>query len=521
MNTHNGKPGVFRSTEKGTAPLGLSGLTPLLPYIISFSVILLTSFVCYHLQNPLGYQSVSLILLFIITLLPLFRIGVGPVLSATLLSAFIWDYFFIPPHYTLTIGRTEDTLMLLLFVIVAGVSSILSIRNISQEQIIREREEKTNALYRLSKELTEARGFENILSVIIKNIDSTFGVHSSVIPADGANLVFPPPVQIHLEITEYDRMFANWSFLKNTKTGLNAGTLPGSEKTFYPLTLSGSVMGVLVIEPVNGTSLNYDRELLLATFMHQIAVVLQSEFLNRAAQQVALVQESEKLYKNIFNSLSHELRTPLTAILSAANSLENSKIGNDSAARSSLLHEITVAAARLNNLVQNLLDMARLESGMLQPKFEWQDIKELLSGITHQCSVEYNRTINILYSGEVKPLYCDYTLIEQSCLNIIRNACLYSPENTDIDVTLTFSSVVCIITVADKGAGIPKEDNGKIFTKFYRAAGAAPGGMGLGLSITKGFIEAHNGKVTAGNREGGGTVITLTLPVTEGTADEA
>jgi two-component system sensor histidine kinase KdpD len=213
------------------------------------------------------------------------------------------------------------------------------------------------------------------------------------------------------------------------------------------------------------------------------------------------------------NSISHELRTPLAAITTAATSLADRNLSPETR---SLLDEIQEANTRLNRIVGNLLDVARLESGKVVPRVDWHDARDLVQTTirfldrelaTHPVKIE-------LPPGPMLARF-DYSLTQHALANLIVNAVMHTPPGTRIDLLARFSEKNLILTVADRGPGIPPELLPRIFEKFFRGPQAPAGGSGLGLTISKGFIEAQGGTITAANRPGGGAVFTLSLAQTE------
>jgi two-component system, OmpR family, sensor histidine kinase KdpD len=220
-----------------------------------------------------------------------------------------------------------------------------------------------------------------------------------------------------------------------------------------------------------------------------------------------------KLYNTLLNSLSHELRTPISTIIGAVDTLKEAKDKLSSDNQSELLSQLELASTRLNRQVENLLNMSRLESGMLKLHLDWCDLNELIYSIIQKLSLT-NGTHKILFdSSESLPLFkMDMGLMEQVLHNIIFNAIQYTPENSIVKITASYASDQCVITISDNGNGFPEIEIPFIFDKFYRLPQTKSGGSGLGLSIAKGFVEAHNGNISLKNSKKGGAVFTITIP---------
>jgi two-component system sensor histidine kinase KdpD len=230
------------------------------------------------------------------------------------------------------------------------------------------------------------------------------------------------------------------------------------------------------------------------------------------AAQVQLAQESERLRKALLDCVSHELKTPLAAI--AAASQELTRDGRDAQTSQQLVQEIRAGAHRLNRVVNNLLDMNRLESGVVQPKREWCDVRELLqSAVEIERESINERDIRFDIPENIPLALIDHALIEQAVAKLIANAGSHTPSRVRIEIDAEYERDELRISVSDRGPGLTSDSAERVFDKFYRGDDHKTGGLGLGLSIARGFVEAHGGKLTAENRDGGGARFTITLPV--------
>jgi two-component system sensor histidine kinase KdpD len=216
----------------------------------------------------------------------------------------------------------------------------------------------------------------------------------------------------------------------------------------------------------------------------------------------------------LLNSISHELRTPLATITGASSGLEDPAIAGDKNARDVLVTDIRGAAGRLNRLVENLLDMTRIESGRLSISMEWCDIHDLVNAVKSDLKEEMSRhSLSVFVAQDMPLVKLDAILVQQALANVLLNAAQYTPGGTNIRLSAYCENGNIVFSIEDEGPGIPHDSMSRIFDKFYRVPGSATGGTGLGLSIVKGFIEAHGGTVDAGERSGGGVRFMLRLPV--------
>ncbi len=333
-------------------------------YAVSLAAIATVALACYPVAGVIGYRSVALLLLFALSLLSL-RMSLYPMMAAAMVSALVWNFFFIPPQFTFQIHSVEDGLMFAMYFIVALLNGVFSARIRRAEELARQKEERANAA---------------------------------------------------------------------------------------------------------------------------------------------------KLYDTLFNSLSHELRTPIASILGASdNLLTHNRLSEE--IKQNLYVEIGASGERLNRLVDNLLNMSRLDSGFIQPKLDWCDLGELIFTVTRGLEKELQHHRIVVDLPDDLPLFkLDFGLMEQVLTNILHNASLYTPAGGEINIKSYFAENQCFVKIKDSGPGIPAGEIPHVFEKFYRSKNAQTGGLGLGLSIAKGFVEAHGSTICVENAAQGGAVFTLRIP---------
>ena len=478
-------------------------------YLILTFFVLLTSIICYIIKDIIGYQVVSFILLFLISFLSLF-FGTGPILVASTLSALIWDYFFIPPQFTLHFEKPVDMLMLLMFFIIALLNGILTSRVRRQEKKIRIREERTQALYQLTRELNMATGTEEVTKVAVKSIQKYFKLACAIIlKNDSDQLDQQVKHDSEIILSENEWSIASWVFRHSVKAGKNTDTLPSSEYTFYPLRGYKDNVGVIAVK--HSIIFTQGEEEFWEAYISQISGKYEREYLRNAARKAYVLNESDKLYKTLFSSISHELRIPVATIMGASDTLLSQKYPEETKIK--LYSEINTAAVRLNRLIENLLNMSRLESGRITPHPDWCDVHDLANTVADNLNLEL---IPFRFTTVIPPdmplVYIDYGIIEQVLHNLVLNATQNAPVGSNIRLKFFYDNDNLSIQVMDRGQGFPESELAFIFNKFYRGKDAQAGGTGLGLSIVKGFIESHHGTVTAENRQNGGAIFTIKLP---------
>ena len=478
-------------------------------YLAASLMITVTAGIFFLLKQFVGYQVVSFALLFMVSILAIF-FGRGPILLAATLSSLIWDFFFIPPPYTLHVERPEDMLMLAMFFIIALLNGVLTSRVRGQEQKIRVREERTHALYQLAKELSAASGIDDVLNLAVRDIRKYFNLESAIILKDESNqLEKIVRHETSLSFSENEMSIAEWTFRHSAKAGKYSDTLPSGNYSFYPLKGNNDNMGVIAVQHIKVFS--QGEELFWEGFLPQISGKIEREFLRNAARNAYILKESDKLYKTLFNSISHELRIPVSTIMGASDALLAKDYAPET--RNALYNEINIASIRLNRLIENLLNMSRLDSGRLTTRIDWCDLHDLYNKVIQSLTNELKPfTLHCVMSDEMPLVQLDFGLMEQVLHNLLLNATQHAPEGSNIRIKFFYDNGFLMIQVMDRGPGFSSNDLSMVFNKFYRGESAVAGGTGLGLSIVKGFVEAHNGTITAENRVNGGARFTIKIP---------
>jgi two-component system sensor histidine kinase KdpD len=313
---------------------------------------------------------------------------------------------------------------------------------------------------------------------------------------------------------EKEMAVAEWVALHSRPAGLRTDTLPTAKALYIPLVASHGTVGVLGMRPRRNRSDTPEMTALAETFARQLAMGIEREQFNEIARHNILIQESERLYKSILNSVSHELKTPLAAIEGSASALLDPIVGRDSESSTELAKEIMKASQRLSRLVKNLLDMTRLESGVIPLRREPGDIKDLISTALRYLEKDIDGHPITIDIPEGLPLInMDFLLMEQSVVNILHNIAAHTPPGTPVDLSVQLEDKTLVIRVRDSGPGLPGDHPEQVLEKFWRGDPLKPGGTGLGLAIAKGWVEAHGGTLIARNHPEGGAEFTIRLPL--------
>ncbi len=438
--------------------------------------------------------------------------GRGPVLFAGALSALVWNFVFLPPRFTFSIERPEHFVLFATYFVVALVLGQLVARIRSQQEAERRREERATALYELTRDLAGTGSRDEVVWQVMAQVNRFFRAAAAILlPTD--DRLSPHPDSM-LSVSDKELAVADWAFRQQKTAGRFTDNLPGADAMHFPLATDRKTFGVLAVGLAEKTLPLAQREL-LGIFAQQTALALDRIDLRSDAEHGRLVAESERLSRVLLDSISHELRTPLAAISAAASSLAESDKSSPELRRS-LVAEIQEANARLNRVVGNLLDLARLEHGSIRPRVDWHDARDLVHTTLRELRRELvAHPVRIDMPSEPLLAWLDFTLIQHALANLLVNAAMHTPAETPIDLSVRTTEDGVAWTVADRGPGIPSELLPRVFEKFFRTPTAPAGGSGLGLAIAKGFVEAHGGTLRAGNREGGGTSFTFTLPQPE------
>lgn len=471
----------------------------------------LAAFVGY--REFVGYKETALIMLFVIVLLANF-VGRGPILFAATLSAVLIEFLSIPPRFSFQINSLQDGLILGLYFIIALVTGNLTARLASQKKLMRQREDRTNALYRMARQMTQATDMDTLIQGIVQTVCDVFKADVAILMPNTSGQLSEPHRHSTFKMDEKEQSVADWAFTHNQSAGRFTETLPTSAAQYLPLSTPGVVVGVIGIRPQQPEIYSIEQESLLQTFVSNIALAIERELLHDAAHRASALEESERLYATFLDSVSHDLRSPLAKIEVAANDLlAPSSAGNPQIQQTDgqIIKDTT---AHLNQLVGNLLNMTRLESGHLKLHLQPSDPRKVIDESIEVVRPELgSRELMVDIEDDIPPISMDFALMKQVLVNLLQNVAMHTPPGIRARVTAKMEGSTLVLSVADRGPGLPPEDIPRVFDKFYRAPNAPPGGSGLGLSICKRIVEAHGGMISAENRPThGGARFTIRLP---------
>jgi two-component system, OmpR family, sensor histidine kinase KdpD len=464
-----------------------------------------------------GVSPTNLVMIYLLaTVIAALYLGRGAAVLTAIAGVIAFDFFLVPPRFTLSVADSEYLLTFAGLLAVGIVISYLTVRERDQMKAIQASEADTTVLYALSRDLAVTNSLENVLKTVITHVSEAFGREALIfLPAKAGELQVYGE-QIENAPNETENAVALWVFQHTEPAGRGTNTLPAAGAYYLPLVASEKTVGVLSIKPpASGNLLPPERRRLLEAFASLVALAIERVHLAEEASSLKVLQAAEKLQNALLSSISHDLRTPLVSITGALTTLSEQSNLLDPDARRSLIETASEEADRLNRLVGNLLDMTRLEAGGMRIMLEPCDVQDVIGTALAQLEDRIgDRPIQIDVADDFPLIPIDFVLIVHVLVNLLDNALKYSPPDTQLEIKAVHLNSEAQISVADHGIGIPPEDLERIFDKFYRVQRPEQvSGTGLGLAICKGMVEAHNGRIWAANRDSGGTIITLALPL--------
>jgi two-component system sensor histidine kinase KdpD len=442
------------------------------------------------------------------------RTGRGPSLMAAVLSVAAFDFFFVPPQFTFAVSDARYLFTFLVMLIVGLVISGLTVRTRSQAEAAQHREQRTAALYAMSRELAGARGVDALLQIAVRHVAEVFRSQVVVLVPGPSGTLEPWPGG-QFEVDANDLGVGRWVFEHRQPAGLGTTTLPGASALYVPLSGSTGSVGVLGLRPPDRHAMDEPERLhQLETFAAQTALALERARLASEAQEAEVRIETERLRNSLLSSVSHDLRTPLATITGAVSTILEEGAQIDAATQRELLESVHEEAERLNRLVQNLLEMTRLESGALQLQRELHPPEEVIGAALGRLAKRLaDRRVTTKVPPDLPLVAMDDVLIEQVLVNLLDNALKYTPAGSPIEAIATATDQNLTIEIADHGPGLPRGEEDRVFEKFSRGEQRVARGAGLGLAICRGIVRAHGGRIWAQNLPGGGVAFLFTLPL--------
>jgi two-component system sensor histidine kinase KdpD len=447
------------------------------------------------------------------------RLGRAPALLTAFLNVMAFDFFFVPPRFSFAISDVQYFVTFAVMLIIALVIANLMASVRQQTRVAGARERRTALLYAMSRELVATRGIESLAQVAVSHVAEVFQCKAVVLlPNAEGKLVYPRGVPLEGSLRGADLAVAQWVADHGRQAGLGTDTLPAAPALYVPLRESDKPLGVLAVLPSNPRRvLLPEQRHLLETFAGQIGLALERAQLAETAETARLNSERESLRNTLLASISHDLRTPLSVIAGAGSALAQHGSGLDEATRVSLARSVETKAREMSELVSNVLDLMRFESGRILLRLDWQTVDDLVGMALTNIEPKLNHhTVEVRIPPELPEVHVDATLIVQVFTNLFDNISKYTPAGTRVSVSAIPDGRLVRVVVEDDGPGLPVGDPARLFDKFQR--GHEEGtvvGVGLGLAICQAIVRAHRGEIEAHRREGGGARFEFTLPAEE------
>ncbi len=468
------------------------------------------------IEPIIGHVAVGIFYMIAIAVSGLFFARIT-LFSLALLLILVYYYWLFPPVFTFSTQNPKDLpTIIALFIAAVSIGGLVNLLK-SQATTLKGREEANHLLYILARQLAQAQSRDDVAQTSCTAMRDLFNESVALLfftrgEAGKKNQLellsvsdFKPS---EAELQELQRAFEEGEqpkdfAIQKTSTG----------KAYMPLIGREGLVGILLIEDSRILSETNDKLQLAATFSHQIAVAIERENFHAGSRKLEVMEQTQKLYKTLLNSVSHELKTPLVAITGSSSALIDEHTSRDPLLVQSLASEILTASIRLRGVVENLLDMSRIDSGMLKPKRELHDTRDIMAVVLQRLELEgYPHSIQLDFQNDIPEIWVDAVLVDQALANIIHNAWVYTPKDRAIEIFVSSAGEFATIAIRDYGPGLPGNEPGQVFEKFYRGSPQNPGGLGLGLSIAQGFIEAQGGRIEASNHPKGGAIFKVYIP---------
>jgi two-component system sensor histidine kinase KdpD len=463
--------------------------------------------------------------------------GRGPAVVASVAAFLTFDFFFVDPVHTFTVADPEEWIALLLFLVTGTVTSALAAGQRARAAEAEQREREAVVLYdvvrliagedleRALHEVADRLRHELKLDAVMirARVDTYLSARAAVGDERALALIGPAlPAGQMLQpgsaptAGERGRPGRWVRFVGPHAPAQEVGHLLDRLQLIPVETEAGRAGEVVLVRPSGARAPSQADTRLLSAVSAQIAAAVDRARLRREATEAEILRRTDELKSALINAVSHDVRTPLASILAAAGSLRQRDVAWTEPERAEFVDAIVEEAERLNRIFGNLLDLSRMEGGSLRPDKGWYDIGALIDDVLGRLRpITARHRVAARVADDLPPILLDYVEIDQVLSNLVENAAKYTPPGTEIEVGAGIEHGALRIEVADQGPGIPPEALPHLFDAFYRVEGSTrrARGLGIGLAIARGLVEAHGGRIWAENRAGGGARFVIELPV--------
>ena len=468
-------------------------------YLAALAIAAVTTLSLIFLQNqlPAWFNLPIVVIAYLLTInISTQTAGFGPGVVAAVASFLCLNFFFIDPRGTLLVENVTDLIVLALFLVAALINSQLLGRARLRTIEAAQRERAATRFYEFSLALISSTDAQTVTKTLATQLQTVLNAQA---------------VEVRLQLSP-------------DKSGIffAAGRAPVGQPATHiePVASARTNFGEIRIW-LDEARLTLGEERLVRTFAGEAALILERMRMADVETRTKVLEQSDRLKTALLDSVSHELRTPLATLRAGADSLRSKLVAPESAAGRETLDDMSEAANHLTRLVNNMLDMSKIDSGALKPAREWSDLDEIVRAVAARMRNDLGQhALEIIIPDDVPLVPVDVVQMDQVFTNLISNSVKYAPAGTDVRITASTQADqadAILVQVSNDSPHLPPEDLERVFDKFYRVTNAdRVVGTGLGLSICKGIIEAHSGRIWATNREHAerGLTFNFTLPLT-------
>lgn len=487
-------------------------------YGFALGVTALSTAVAFFMYPYLELVNLVMVYLLGVTIAGL-RLGRGPAVLTAIANVVAFDFCFVSPRFSIAVSDAQYIVTFAVMLTVALVIATLMASVRQQTRVAGARERRTALLYAMSRELAATRGSASMAHVAVRHVAEVFECQAVVLlPNASGKLQCPHDRPLEVSFRKADLAVAQWVTDHGRRAGLGSDTLPAANGVYLPLGDARRSFGVLAVLPENPRRvLLPEQSHLLETFAGQIALALERAQLSEAAERARVAAESESFRNTLLASISHDLRTPLAVMAGAGSTLAKHGATIDEATRNQLAQSIETKAQEMSELISNVLDLMRFESGQVALRRDWQTLDDLVDAALHRLEERLaHHQIELHIPSELPDVHVDATLIVQVFCNLLDNIAKYTPAGTRASISAAADGSFVRVTVDDDGPGLPHVDPARLFDKFQRGNEEGPiVGVGLGLAICRAIVRAHGGEIEARRGATGGARFEFTLPATE------
>lgn len=495
-------------------------------YLLAVLCVAVMTGLIYIMQDHTSMAIIPMLYLIAVTVAAFF-LGSLPAVVSSVLAFLAFDWFFVEPRYQFTVQDPTEWLALCMFLLTATLTGQLTALLRSRAEEAQRRKLETAALaeasWAVASEIDRDRAMNKIISQLAHVISPDYvavllqepdgGYRTTSEYSDPNRSVRETSTIISLDAVKAAMAEGRANAWMNHDLWEEAHSEAG--RLYLPILLDHQDLGLVVIKPKPEQSLSSSQRQVVSSLLNHAAVILQRDKLMKAEARAQALAEADKLKTALLSMVSHDFRSPLTSIKASVSSLLEEGSPPDAEEQRALLQAVDHEADRLNKMVGNILDLSRLEAGAWGPRKETTEVAELIGSALDSFDAQDNARIDVKIAPEIHDLIADSVQMVQVVRNLIENALKYSQPLSPVELSVLVQDGAVVIEVADRGGGLPKGDEEKIFESFYRAprfGESSIPGVGIGLALCRGLVEANGGVLTAANREGGGAVFRVTLP---------